>query len=88
MSHNIVNLITNEVYCPSSCKVQHIYPLAETGRAEVTTPRAIVVLLKRMVLSIVTETIWRPTIAVVRPDNPGNDWMDNTLQGARKDRSL
>ena len=83
MSHNIVNLITNEVDCPSPCKVQHVHPLPETGRDKAAVPRAGVVLLKRVV-QIVTEAIWRQAIAVVRPDNPGNDWMDNTLQGAIK----
>lgn len=69
---------TNQVYSPSSSEIQYIKSLAKAQRrtAIITT----LCLIVEAVLWVSTKPIRRESVALVRPDDPCNNRMDNTLE--------
>ena len=67
------------MYGSTSCKIQYIHPLSEAGRAYAAVPGAGVVLLEGAV-PVVAETVRREAVTVVRPNDPGHNRVEYTLE--------
>ena len=65
--------------CSSSSKIQNIHSVSETVELVTAVPGAVVMSLELSVQSIITKSVRRESVAMIRPNNPCYNGMEDAL---------